>query len=180
MFRAVFEGCGYKCEKLPGPGKSRVQDRQGSSQITASAKPRPITGSACLGQYPWPRTRKARASSRQDIVDNSLPSPPGSCGPLALWDVNEASIASPWRKGPVRGFPAPSCSRQETAIKRPRRATAGLKLPVRFGEYGHAQCIERWANNQRHTSTRSAPFEVCSAEGKRTDRAAFDEAGRYG
>src|SRR5580704_4519548 len=77
MFRAVFEGCGYKCETLPVPDVPAFQIGKEFGN-NGQCNPTYFTV-GCLVQYLQGLERQG--VSRQDVVDKYVFFTAGSCGP---------------------------------------------------------------------------------------------------
>ena len=77
LLRAVFQGCGYRCQKLPESQRGRLPDRQGVWQQRA-------VQSYLLHRWQphgVPAVDRARGLSRQEILDHYVFFTAGSCGP---------------------------------------------------------------------------------------------------
>jgi predicted nucleotide-binding protein (sugar kinase/HSP70/actin superfamily) len=77
FIRAVFQGSGYRCELLPGPGQEAFQLGKEFGN-NGQCSPAYFT-SGNLIQYL--RNLEAEGMSRQEIIDNYLYFTAGSCGP---------------------------------------------------------------------------------------------------
>src|SRR5215470_4933002 len=77
MFRAVFEGCGYKCETLPVPDVPAFQIGKEFGN-NGQCNPTYFTV-GCLVQYL--QQLEKQGIPRQEIVDNYVFFTAGSCGP---------------------------------------------------------------------------------------------------
>jgi predicted nucleotide-binding protein (sugar kinase/HSP70/actin superfamily) len=126
LFRAVFEGCGYKCETLPVPDVPAFQlgKEYGNN---GQCNPTYFTV-GCLVQYL--QQLEKRGLPRQDIVNNYVFFTAGSCGPCRF-GMYEAEYRYALQNAGFDGFRV-LLFQQDDGIKA-ASGEAGLKFTVDFG-----------------------------------------------
>ena len=118
MFKAVFEGCGYKCEALPVPDVPAFQIGKEFGN-NGQCNPTYFTV-GCLVQYL--QGLEKSGVPRQDIIDNYVFFTAGSCGPcrFGMYEAEyRFALITPASAGS-----ACSCSSRTTAL-RPHPARPG-------------------------------------------------------
>src|SRR5215469_7572400 len=126
MFRAVFEGCGYKCETLPVPDVPAFQIGKEFGN-NGQCNPTYFTV-GCLVQYLQGLEKQGIA--RQEIVDNYVFFTAGSCGPCRF-GMYEAEYRFALENAGFQGFRV-LLFQQDDGI-RAASGEAGLKFTVDFG-----------------------------------------------
>ena len=126
MFRAVFEGCGYKCETLPVPDVPAFQIGKEFGN-NGQCNPTYFTV-GCLVQYL--QGLEKQGVPRQDLVDNYVFFTAGSCGPCRF-GMYEAEYRFALENAGFQGFRVLLFQQQE-GIKA-ASGEAGLKFTVDFG-----------------------------------------------
>ena len=126
MFRAVFEGCGYKCETLPVPDVPAFQIGKEYGN-NGQCNPTYFTV-GCLVQYL--QSLEKQGIPRQEIVDNFVFFTAGSCGPCRF-GMYEAEYRYALENAGFRGFRV-LLFQQDDGIKA-ASGEAGLKFTVDFG-----------------------------------------------
>jgi len=126
LFKAVFEGCGYKCETLPVPDVPAFQlgKEYGNN---GQCNPTYFTV-GCLVQHLQELEKQGIA--RQDIVDNYVFFTAGSCGPCRF-GMYEAEYRYALQNAGFDGFRV-LLFQQDDGIKA-ASGEAGLKFTVDFG-----------------------------------------------
>ncbi len=126
LFKAVFEGCGYKCEALPVPDVPAFQlgKEYGNN---GQCNPTYFTV-GCLVQYL--QQLEKRGMPRQDIVDRYVFFTAGSCGPCRF-GMYEAEYRYALENAGFHGFRV-LLFQQDDGIKA-ASGEAGLKFTVDFG-----------------------------------------------
>jgi predicted nucleotide-binding protein (sugar kinase/HSP70/actin superfamily) len=164
MFRAVFEGCGYKCKTLPVPDVPAFQIGKEFGN-NGQCNPTYFTV-GCLVQYL--QGLEKQGVPRQEIVDNYVFFTAGSCGPCRF-GMYEAEYRYALENAGFGGFRV-LLFQQDDGIKA-ASGEAGLKFTVDFGMgMLNAMNIGDTLNDIIY---QIRPFEVKRGE---TDRA-FEEAG---
>jgi len=164
MFRAVFEGCGYKCQTLPVPDVPAFQIGKEFGN-NGQCNPTYFTV-GCLVQYL--QGLEKQGVPRQEIVDNYVFFTAGSCGPCRF-GMYEAEYRYALENAGFGGFRV-LLFQQDDGIKA-ASGEAGLKFTVDFGMgMLNAMNIGDTLNDIIY---QIRPFEVKRGE---TDRA-FEEAG---
>src|ERR1700692_265852 len=164
MFRAVFQGCGYKCETLPVPDVPAFQIGKEFGN-NGQCNPTYFTV-GCLVQYL--QGLEKQGVPRQDIVDTYVFFTAGSCGPCRF-GMYEAEYRFALENAGFTGFRV-LLFQQDDGIKA-ASGEAGLKFTVDFGMgMLNAMNIGDTLNDIIY---QIRPFEVQHGE---TDRA-FEEAG---
>jgi predicted nucleotide-binding protein (sugar kinase/HSP70/actin superfamily) len=164
MFRAVFEGCGYKCETLPVPDVPAFQIGKEFGN-NGQCNPTYFTV-GCLVQHL--QGLEKQGVPRQDIVDNYVFFTAGSCGPCRF-GMYEAEYRFALENAGFGGFRV-LLFQQDDGIKAASGET-GLKFTVDFG-MGMLNAMNV-GDTLNDIIYQIRPFEVKPGE---TDRA-FDEAG---
>ena len=164
MFRAVFEGCGYKCETLPVPDVPAFQIGKEFGN-NGQCNPTYFTV-GCLVQYLQGLERQG--VSRQDIVDKYVFFTAGSCGPCRF-GMYEAEYRFALENAGFEGFRV-LLFQQDDGIKAASGET-GLRFTVDFG-MGMLNAMNV-GDTLNDIIYQIRPFEVQRGE---TDRA-FEEAG---
>lgn len=126
LFRAVFEGCGYKCEVLPVPDVPAFQIGKEFGN-NGQCNPTYFTV-GCLVQH-LQQLEKA-GLPRQEIVDNYIFFTAGSCGPCRF-GMYEAEYRFALQNAGFDGFRV-LLFQQDDGIKA-ASGEAGLKFTVDFG-----------------------------------------------
>ena len=126
LIRAVFQGCGYRCEKLPVPNVPHSRPAR-NLEITASAI-RPTSPSAiwCSTCSSWRR----KGLPRQQILDNYVFFTAGSCGPCRF-GMYEAEYRFALKNAGFDGFRV-LLFKDSDGIKA-ASGEPGLKFTVDFG-----------------------------------------------
>ena len=127
MFRAVFEGCGYKCEALPVPDVPAFQIRQGVREQ------RPMQSDLFHGRLPGAvlaGTGKERHVRGRRSSINYVFFTAGSCGPCRF-GMYEAEYRFALENAGFGGFRV-LLFQQDDGIKA-ASGEAGLKFTVDFG-----------------------------------------------
>jgi len=126
LFKAVFEGCGYKCETLPVPDVPAFQlgKEYGNN---GQCNPTYFTV-GCLVQYL--QQLEKQGIPRQDLVDNYVFFTAGSCGPCRF-GMYEAEYRFALQNAGFDGFRV-LLFQQDDGIKA-ASGEAGLKFTVDFG-----------------------------------------------
>lgn len=126
LFRAVFQGCGYKCEALPVPD---VPAFQLGKEFGNNGQCNPTYFTVgCLVQYL--QQLEKRGLSRQEIVDSYVFFTAGSCGPCRF-GMYEAEYRYALQNAGFDGFRV-LLFQQDDGIKA-ASGEAGLKFTVDFG-----------------------------------------------
>jgi predicted nucleotide-binding protein (sugar kinase/HSP70/actin superfamily) len=126
LIRAVFQGCGYRCEKLPVPDVAGFPDRQGVRQQ------RPVQSDVFYGRQPGavsPVPGEGRRP-RQDILDNYVFFTAGSCGPCRF-GMYEAEYRFALKNAGFDGFRV--LLFQDSDGIKAASGEPGLKFTVDFG-----------------------------------------------
>src|ERR1700686_1413693 len=126
MFKAVFEGCGYKCETLPVPDVPAFQIGKEYGN-NGQCNPTYFTVGN-LVQYL--QTLEKQGIARQDILDNYVFFTAGSCGPCRF-GMYEAEYRFALQNAGFDGFRV-LLFQQNDGIKA-ASGEAGLKFTVDFG-----------------------------------------------
>jgi predicted nucleotide-binding protein (sugar kinase/HSP70/actin superfamily) len=126
MFRAVFEGCGYKCETLPVPDVPAFQIGKEFGN-NGQCNPTYFTV-GCLVQYL--QGLEKQGVPREEIVDNYVFFTAGSCGPCRF-GMYEAEYRYALENAGFRGFRV-LLFQQDDGIKA-ASGEAGLRFTVDFG-----------------------------------------------
>ena len=126
LFRAVFEGCGYKCETLPVPDVPAFQIGKEFGN-NGQCNPTYFTV-GCLVQYLQELEKKG--IPRQELVDNYVFFTAGSCGPCRF-GMYEAEYRFALQNAGFDGFRV-LLFQQDDGIKA-ASGEAGLKFTVDFG-----------------------------------------------
>src|ERR1700734_2828091 len=126
MFRAVFQGCGYKCETLPVPDVPAFQIGKEFGN-NGQCNPTYFTV-GCLVQYL--QGLEKQGVPRQDIIDNYVFFTAGSCGPCRF-GMYEAEYRFALENAGFGGFRV-LLFQQDEGIKA-ASGEAGLKFSVDFG-----------------------------------------------
>src|SRR6266851_5015238 len=126
MFRAVFEGCGYKCETLPVPDVPAFQIGKEFGN-NGQCNPTYFTV-GCLVQYL--QGLEKQGVPRQDLVDNYVFFTAGSCGPCRF-GMYEAEYRFALENAGFDGFRV-LLFQQNDGIKA-ASGEPGLKFTVDFG-----------------------------------------------
>ena len=126
LFRAVFEGCGYKCETLPVPDVPAFQIGKEFGN-NGQCNPTYFTV-GCLVQYLQGLEKKG--IPRQDLIDNYVFFTAGSCGPCRF-GMYEAEYRFALQNAGFDGFRV-LLFQQDDGIKA-ASGEAGLKFTVDFG-----------------------------------------------
>src|SRR5579872_2212551 len=163
LIRAVFQGCGYRCEKLPVPDVPAFQIGKEFGN-NGQCNPTYFTV-GCLVQYL--QGLKKQGISRQDIVDNYVFFTAGSCGPCRF-GMYEAEYRFALENAGFEGFRV-LLFQQDDGIKA-ASGEAGLKFTVDFG-MGMLNAMNV-GDTLNDIIYQIRPFEVQRGE---TDRA-FEEA----
>ena len=163
LFRAVFEGCGYKCETLPVPDVPAFQIGKEYGN-NGQCNPTYFTV-GCLVQYL--QGLEKQGIPRQEIIDNYVFFTAGSCGPCRF-GMYEAEYRFALQNAGFDGFRV-LLFQQDDGIKA-GSGEAGLKFTVDFG-MGMLNAMNL-ADTINDIVYQIRPFETKSGE---TDRA-FDEA----
>jgi predicted nucleotide-binding protein (sugar kinase/HSP70/actin superfamily) len=163
LFRAVFEGCGYKCETLPVPDVPAFQIGKEFGN-NGQCNPTYFTV-GCLVQYL--QGLEKQGIPRQEIVDNYVFFTAGSCGPCRF-GMYEAEYRFALENAGFDGFRV-LLFQQDDGIKA-ASGEAGLKFTVDFG-MGMLNAMNL-GDTINDIVYQIRPFEVRRGE---TDRA-FDEA----
>jgi predicted nucleotide-binding protein (sugar kinase/HSP70/actin superfamily) len=164
MFRAVFEGCGYKCETLPVPDVPAFQIGKEFGN-NGQCNPTYFTV-GCLVQYL--QALEKQGVPRGEIVDNYVFFTAGSCGPCRF-GMYEAEYRYALENAGFGGFRV-LLFQQDDGIKA-ASGEAGLRFTVDFGMgMLNAMNIGDTLNDIIY---QIRPFEVKRGE---TDRA-FEETG---
>jgi predicted nucleotide-binding protein (sugar kinase/HSP70/actin superfamily) len=164
MFRAVFEGCGYKCEALPVPDVPAFQIGKEFGN-NGQCNPTYFTV-GCLVQYL--QGLEKRGIPRHEIVDNYIFFTAGSCGPCRF-GMYEAEYRFALENAGFGGFRV-LLFQQDDGVKAASGET-GLKFTVDFG-MGMLNAMNV-GDTLNDIIYQIRPFEVRRGE---TDRA-FEEAG---
>jgi predicted nucleotide-binding protein (sugar kinase/HSP70/actin superfamily) len=164
LFKAVFEGCGYKCETLPVPDVPAFQlgKEYGNN---GQCNPTYFTV-GCLVQYL--QQLEKQGIPRQDLVDNYVFFTAGSCGPCRF-GMYEAEYRFALQNAGFDGFRV-LLFQQDDGIKAASGET-GLKFTVDFG-MGMLNAMNL-GDTINDIIYQIRPFEVHRGE---TDRA-FEESG---
>ena len=126
LIRAVFQGCGYRCEKLPVPNVAGFPDRQGVWQQ------RPVQSDVFHGRQSGavsPVPREGR-HSRGTILDNYVFFTAGSCGPCRF-GMYEAEYRFALKNAGFDGFRV-LLFKDSDGIKA-ASGEPGLKFTIDFG-----------------------------------------------
>src|SRR6202047_2001642 len=126
MFRAVFEGCGYKCETLPVPDVPAFQIGKEFGN-NGQCNPTYFTV-GCLVQYL--KGLEKQGVPRQYIVDNYVFFTAGSCGPCRF-GMYEAEYRFALENAGFSGFRV--LLFQQTDGIKAASGEPGLKFSVDFG-----------------------------------------------
>lgn len=163
LFRAVFQGCGYKCETLPVPD---VQAFQIGKEFGNNGQCNPTYFTVgCLVHYLQNLERKGL--SRQEIIDSYVFFTAGSCGPCRF-GMYEAEYRHALENAGFSGFRV-LLFQMDDGIKA-ASGEPGLKFTVDFGMgMLNAMHLGDTANDMIY---QIRPFEVRQGD---TDRA-FEEA----
>ena len=133
MFRAVFQGSGYRCENIPAPDVLASRSARNSA-TTASAirriSPLVISSNTC-------KDSKNRACRGRRLSTTMCSSPPDPAA-RAVSACTKPSIASRWRM-PASAASACFSSSRTTASRPPPASRAQVHGGLR---HGHAQCDE--------------------------------------
>lgn len=169
LFRAVFEGSGYKCEALPVPDVPAFQlgKEYGNN---GQCNPTYFTV-GCLVQYL--QQLEKTGIPRQEIVDNYVFFTAGSCGPCRF-GMYEAEYRFALENAGFNGFRV-LLFQQDDGIKA-ASGEAGLKFTVDFG-MGMLNAMNL-GDTVSDLVYQIRPFEVNRGESDRVFQEAVDELGR--
>jgi len=169
LFRAVFQGCGYKCEALPVPD---VPAFQLGKEFGNNGQCNPTYFTVgCLVQYL--QQLEKSGIPRQEIVDNYVFFTAGSCGPCRF-GMYEAEYRYALQNAGFDGFRV-LLFQQDDGIKA-ASGEAGLKFTVDFG-MGMLNALNL-GDTINDIIYQIRPFEVNRGETDKVFEEAVDTLGR--